>query len=274
LRRRQEVALALGAPVRYSVASEGPRARRLGWLRPRRWGRGKRGGRDLQALVYGLEAAIVRPGAAVKQANGAPEEPKGVAVAAIGNAPAAAAILAGLEARLRSSGLSVFLVDLSVSGALVRRMESTRTSSHRADGHAGDGATGNGMPRPASSVFRPAGVPGLARGPRGAAPGALTELPVEDPHWAMWETADVVLALVEVDPGIDIENLASWVGEVVPLVTSGHSTSELLETTADLVRTAGLSLPFAMMIGADESDESLGLVSTAEVEPMAVVSRR
>jgi hypothetical protein len=101
----------------------------------------------------------------------------------------------------------------------------------------------------------------------------VTELPVEDPHWAMWEAADVVLALVEVDPGIDVDNLRSWVDQVVPLVTAGVSTAELLETSADLIRAAGLTLPFAMMIGADDADESLGLVSAVTQPPVTTSAR-
>jgi hypothetical protein len=207
---------------------------------------------------------------------GGPPAPKGVAVAAIGNAPAAAVIIAGLDTQLRSHGLSVFLVDLSVSGALVRQGAGTRSSGHRADSHGrdhGKGSGSEGSVRQTSSVFRPGGVPGLARGPRGAAPGAVTELPVEDPHWAMWEAADVVLALVEVDPGIDVDNLRSWVDQVVPLVTAGVSTAELLETSADLIRAAGLTLPFAMMIGADDADESLGLVSAVTQPPVTTGAR-
>jgi hypothetical protein len=45
-------------------------------------------------------------------------------------------------------------------------------------------------------------------------------------------------------------------------VTAGKSSPELLETTAELVRSAGLELPFVMMVGADETDESLGAVDT------------
>jgi hypothetical protein len=94
---------------------------------------------------------------------------------------------------------------------------------------------------------------------------------VGDPRRGGWDAADVVLALVQVDPGIDVENLRSWVDRVVPLVSAGRSTAELLETTAELIRTAGLSLPFAMMVGSDAFDESLGLVDPAAPESAASV---
>ena len=72
----------------------------------------------------------------------------------------------------------------------------------------------------------------------------------------------MVLALVEVDPGVDAEQLATWVDRVVPVVTAGAPTAELLSTTADLVREAGLQLPFAMMVGCDSLDESLGFITS------------
>jgi hypothetical protein len=77
----------------------------------------------------------------------------------------------------------------------------------------------------------------------------------------------VVLVLVQVDPGIDAENLATWVPQVVPLVTAGLSTPELLETTGELVRAAGLSLPFVLMIGSDVTDQSVGLTGPSHADP-------
>jgi capsular polysaccharide biosynthesis protein len=361
LRRRQDVALALGAPVRFSVASPGPPERRLKRLRERlrarvpwRGAAARRGawrGRDLEALVYGLESAVMSPaatpgsakpvrtngstatatsagatssrpakatsaaspsarktasaratvpdrsgsptarqaaqsqqakqsgdGGVTDEATGALEgsrspsraatdqrsgPPKGVALAALGNARVAAAVIDALATHLRGLGRSVFLLDLTASGALVTHLSPAGAPTDRADSTEQAqiaGARGDGRSGPATGVFQPTGVPGLARGPRGANPGAVIDLPVGDAWRGVWDAADVVLALVQVDPGIDVENLRSWVDQVVPLVTAGRSTVELLETTAELIRAAGLSLPFAMMVGSDDTDESLGLL--------------
>ena len=377
LRRRQDVALALRAPVRFSVASDGPAERRLPRLRQRLWARvpwrraaaARKGlwrGRDLETLVSGVESALTphpgpaevaraassegaaaagnSPGAAgsrsrastsaatspsarrtasaratVPDATGMstarkparsqpggqsadanetdgetgarsagrsrsrtgsgrkPGSANGVALAAIGNARAAATVISAVATHLRGLGLSVFLVDLSASGALVRHLSPAESSGDRAVsrerafamGAAGDG--GNG---PAPGVFRPSGIPGLARGPRGAASGAVIDLPVGDARRHTWDAADVVLALVEVDPGIDVENLTSWVEQVVPLVSAGRSTAELLQTTAELIRAAGLTLPFALMVGSDDTDESLGRVDRHEETRTARASQR
>ena len=289
LRRRHEVALALGVPVRFSVSSDGPpgheRAGLRARLRPRltrrrssvRVARARE--RDLQALVHGLESAVApRP---LPQGSKAPAASRaatrkragpadGVALAAIGNAPFAAAVIDALARRLCRLGRSVFLVDLSVSGALTHRLSPMGGQSGRVDPteHAQVLVADAGA-APTPSVFRPAGVAELARGPRGAARGAVTDLPVGDPSRAAWDAADVVLALVEVDPGIEVAHLGSWVDQVVPLVTAGRSSAELLETTAELIRAAGLTLPFAMLVGSEDSDESLGLVETAEPASLA-----
>lgn len=240
LRRRQDVALALSAPVRFSVTSPGPADRRSGRIGQRLLGRAPWRRRDLEALVYGLGSAVLpgglRPDPARRGVAAAPRAGS-VGVAAVGgNATVAADIITAVASHLRVYGLSVFLVDLSAVGALVRRMP-------RVD---------------APSVFRPTGVPGIAMGPEGTR--AVSALPVGHPLRESWESADVVIALVEVDPGLDVENLRSWVDQVIPLVTAGASTAELLQTTAELLRAAGLPVPFAMMVGADASDESLGLV--------------
>lgn len=239
LRRRQEVAVALGAPVRFSVRSSGPADRRSTRLRHRLLGRASWRRDDLDTLVFGLESAIA-PGLPSERAK--PElVPSSyaarVAVAAIGNnARFAAGVLATAANHLRVFGLSVFLVDLSRAGALVGSLP-------RAD---------------AAQVFRPSGVPHLATGPRGARVTAI-DLPVGHPLRDSWDAADVVLVLVEVDPGIEVENLASWADRVIPFVTAGRCTAELLETTSELIRAADLDLPFAMMVGADDNDQSLGL---------------
>jgi len=250
LRRRQDVAVALRAPVRISVRSPGPWEGRRGvrWLLRRRPWRG----RDLEALALGLGSAVLpRDGLPVEPADrwGEPVS-EGVALAAIGNPRAGAAVVGALADHLRGLGRSVLLVDLSPRGSLVRW---ARRSSRGGDTEGS---------RSAHVVHRPAGVLGLARGPL-ADPGHAAARGDESLA-VIWSEADVVLVLADVDPGVDAENLGSWVDQVVPLVTAGASTPELLQTTAELVRTAGLRVPFALMTGAHETDESLGVTDGSD----------
>ena len=298
LRRRQDVGVALGASVRFSVRSSGPAGR--GGLR--RWlpARGRWRGNDLATLARGLESALdprdgmPGPAAAVPveapvtvapngrrsaavsgQLSGSKvlsltsergdvppgvdrerREPDGVALVAIGNVHAAADVVDAAAARLREGGATVLVVDLSRSGVL----------TDRAGGGGGAQAGGQADGRPAPAALRPTGIPELATGPRGGTPLGLVDLP-GDTWRSAWESADAVLALLEVDPGIDVDHLATWVDRVVPLVTAGACTAELLSTTGDLVREAGLGLPFAMMVGCDTTDQSLGMVRPAETGP-------
>ncbi|GAA2021027.1 hypothetical protein GCM10009740_06880 [Terrabacter terrae] len=287
LRRRRDIGLALGASVRFSVRS--PRSsRRPAGLRRLLRGRAGWKGDDLATLALGLESALrdglgsaepetplapagmngrvrermevtasARPAVALNGSGAEPLEGPGrshgvltaeprpaasrepvstVALAAVGNEEAAADVLAATAERLREQGRQVFLVDLTQQGSLACRSEV------------------RGLP-----VHRPDGIPQLARGPLDAVPGSPVDLP-GDSWRADWESADVALALVEVDPGIEVQHLATWVEQVVPLVAAGAAGAEQLSTTGELVREAGLELPFAMMVGCDAGDRSLGVL--------------
>jgi hypothetical protein len=179
-------------------------------------------------MVQGLETAVL-PSSAV--AAGSARPIRGVALVAVGNSRAAAVIVTALARRLEGKGERVLLVDLSRSGDLTSRR-----------GHA--------------EAYRPPAPVALARGPLS---GPQARDPQDEGDRPPRQEADVVLVLADVLPGIDAENLRTWVTQVVPLVTSGQSSAELLETTSDLVRAAGLDMPFALMLGSDRTDESLGV---------------
>ncbi len=236
LRLREEVALALDAPVRVGV----------GDLRPRRSWRPSRSDHDLSGalglLVDALDQQVARPSRTRKS------RPTRLALACVDNAAAGGLVLAELVARLGSQGLAVFVLDLSPDGALTAAL---------ADAPAEEDEAGPDRRRPV--VHRPDRVPSLVQGPAGTPAGAAVDLPATEPRDDAWKQADVVLALVEVDPAVGLEHLASWVDEAVVLVTAGRSSAERLRTTGELIRAAGLRLPFALMVGTHHTDETLGL---------------
>ena len=125
------------------------------------------------------------------------------------------------------------------------------------------------MPRRFVKTFchRPDGDPRLTPGPRrsGRRPGP--DLDDLGDLGTAWAEADVVLVMLEVDPGIDLDILRTWVNRVVPVVSAGRASRELLGTVAGLITQSGLEMPFALLEGADRSDQTLG-------QPAPVVGER
>ncbi|MGN6576025.1 MAG: hypothetical protein ACTHKG_10065 [Nocardioides sp.] len=248
LRLRQEVALALGAPVRVGVGS----------LRPKRFHRLRRKHRDpstaLDLLVDALDQQVARPSRTRKS------RPTRLALAIADNPEAGQLVMEHLVARLNAQGLSVVVFDLSTSGAL-KGLLTDGDDQH--DGEVGSGPT----------VHRPDRVPSLWHGPAvfpaaTARPGTATAA-AGSPR----PRADVELALVEVDPALGFEHLAAFVDEVVVLVTAGRSSAERLRTIGELIRAAGLRLPFALLVEAEQTDESLGLPPLETPWPTRTSSR-
>ena len=265
LRQRREVAAALGVPVRVGVGpipAQGFLGRHEAALtsriaralrgHPVRW-TDRRRRRNLDALVQGLELALpsrlttgttnrhAKPG---HDSAGKRSGPTTLGLAAIDRADTATVVLRAAAARMAERGVAVLLVDLTSSGGLRAAGPGLSTPQEQAPG----------SPR----VYRPEGDPTLAPGPRRSGrrpaptPEELGEL------GPAWDEADLVLALVEVDPGIDLDIVRTWVTRVVPLVSAGRASRELLSTIAGLVEKSGLEMPFALLEGADRSDQTLG----------------
>jgi capsular polysaccharide biosynthesis protein len=280
LRRRRDVAAALGVPVRVGV---GPvhargavgrawvavttRVARLLRGHPVRWTERRRH-RNLEALVSALESALpsrlTSPGTRRgKDANrvGRKSGPTTLGLAAIGRADTGAVVLRALGERLAGLGVPVLLVDLSSEGAL---------AGHWA------GLSEPRDPEQPVRTFRPEGDPTLAPGPRRS-----PRRPAPDPEElgelaTAWDDAAVVLALVEVDPGMDLDVLRTWVNRVVPFVSAGRASQELLATIAVLLEQSGLEVPFALLEGVDRSDQSLGqpVSPTEEHDELGAVESR
>jgi hypothetical protein len=244
LRRRDEVAAALGTTVRLSMGHAGVEHH---WTR--RFRHRSSSDRDLEILVRRLDSTL-----ALRKRPSRKNKPARFALAAVDNVEAAAPVVGLLAVQLARRGLSVFVVDLSESGGLAHVV-----------GVALDRHDQQADPSPTPTVFRPDGVPSLARGPVGATAAKVgSDLPSDDPSRSSWEGADVILTLAEVDPAVGVDHLRTWADQVIVMVTSGRSSAERLRTTGDLIRAAGLKLPFAVMVGVDRYDESSGLPEALE----------
>jgi capsular polysaccharide biosynthesis protein len=237
LRRRDDVAGALDAPVRLSV----------GDLSARRWlpgGRGRAGrGRDTQRLIAYLRNAVPRGG----------QRPAALVVVAVDNARAVAHALVTLARTYAREGKSVVLADMSPGAPAGRLLGARRAGVHPATAHL---AVAVG----ARDEIAPVGP--LRRGRR---PAQLAE---PDPELvAACASADYLLTLVVLDPALGGDYLATWASDVVVTVTAGQSSATRIQAVGDMVRLAGAESVSAVLIGADKGDETLGFQATRAADP-------
>jgi hypothetical protein len=169
-----------------------------------------------------------------------------IAVACIDNSDEVRFAASAAAAELARDGLSTMLIDLTERGSLVE-LASSDPSSHEA-----------------ATLLRPRGIPTLAAGP-----GDLRVVGTDDDeNLASQEPADVTLALADLDPSVGADHLTAWTDRVIIAVSAGRSSAERVRTAADLVRTAGLELRFAVLLRTERADESSG---TAGFDPLAPV---
>jgi hypothetical protein len=254
LRRRDDVASALGAPVKLSV----------GKVRLSRWRPGRRG----LAAARGAEVRRVAAylGSAMPPRSG---DLAALAVIPVGDPQAAALSLVSLATDCADQGWQVVLADLcrgapaarllGVKGSGVREVDVQLTVvvPDRADlvpvGPLGRGPRGD-RPDPARPRrARPDSVAGSRRTRPDPAGGSLT---------AACASADLLLTLVALDPAVGAEHLAGWAGDAVAVVTAGRSSAERIHAVGEMTRLAGVQLVSAVLVGADKTDESLGVPHT------------
>ena len=236
LRRRDDVAYALGAPVRLSV----------GRVQPRRGRPGRRGlaaarGRDMQHIAGYLRTAIPRR-----------SRRAALAVVALDDERAAALAVISLALSCAKEGKQVVVADLS-SGAQAAGLLGVKKPGIRT-------ANVDGLlvvvALPDSDNVMPAGpLRRTSREDQSAPPGKLV---------AACESADLLLTLVALDPAVGGEHLATWATDAVVMVTAGRSTWTRIHAVGEMIRLAGTRLVSAVLIGADKTDESLGRRYTPE----------
>jgi len=235
LRRRDDVADVLGAPVRLSV----------GDLSSRRWLPGRRGradrGRETQRLIAYLRNAVPRGG----------QSPAALVIVAVDNAPAVAQSLVTLAKTYARAGKSVVLADMS-PGAPAGRLLGVRPpgvhSVTASDAHLTVAVGARDEVAPVGPLHR------------GRLPAQLAEPDQE--LVAACASADYLLTLVVLDPALGGDYLATWASDVVVTVTAGQSSATRIQAVGEMVRLAGAESVSAVLIGADKSDETLGVPAT------------
>ena len=244
LRRRDDIAYALDAPVKLSV----------GTLRARRWlptlpGRAAKRDLDMRRVIAHLQSAVPR------SARG----PADLAIVAVDNAPVVARAVVALATSYASQGNQVVAADLS-SGAHMAHLLRVKSVGAHAVSRNGvnftivvpdrDDAAPVGPLRPAVSLARP--------------------VPAGDALVALHASADLLLTLVTLDPALGGDHLATWAANAVVVVSAGQSSAERIHGVGEMIRLAGTRLDSVVLIGADKSDESLGLTPRSDDEQAGI----
>lgn len=76
---------------------------------------------------------------------------------------------------------------------------------------------------------------------------------------AAYDSADLMFTLMTLDPSMGTEYLPTWASDAVVLVTCGRSSATRIHAVGELIRRSGMQLVSAVLVGADKSDETLGI---------------
>ena len=233
LRRRDDVAHALGAPVNLSV----PAMR--GWL-PVRGARVS--DRYLQRIVAYLRDAV--PAGSSRAAA--------LAVVPVDDPQVAAQSVVSLAGSCAQQGRRVVVADLCNGAPAAMLLGAKGPGIHTASV---DGArVVAAVPDPAD--FAPVG-PLRPTSPQ-AQPGDAGELA------AACASADLLLTLITLDPSVGGDHLATWAPEAIVMVTAGRSSWTKIHAVGEMIRLARTRLVSAVLVGADKTDESLGVAPAPE----------
>jgi capsular polysaccharide biosynthesis protein len=72
-------------------------------------------------------------------------------------------------------------------------------------------------------------------------------------------SADLLLTLAALDPATGGQHIAGWTRASVAVVTAGRSSAERIHAVGEMIRLSGAELTSAVLVGADKTDQSLGL---------------
>ena len=214
LRRRDDVAEALGAPVRLSVRT------------PR--------GRDMGRIVAHLGSLV--PSSLQGLAS--------LAIVAVDNAQDVAPAVVSLAVSCARDGKQVVVADLS-GGALADLL------GVKAPGVQPVSVNGEHLIAVLPDDDDAAPVGPLQ--PHASATPAGGELV------AACASANLLLTLTTLDAAFGGDHLVTWATDAVALVTAARSSATRIHAVGGMIRLAGTRLDSVVLIGADKSDESLGV---------------
>jgi hypothetical protein len=237
LRRRDDIARALGVTVRLTV----------GTVHARRWLPLRRGSADREAVIQRIAGHLRRavPGSSRNMST--------LAVIPVDDLQIPASSVVSMAVSCAREGRQVVVADLC-SGAPAARLL---------------GATDPGI-RPVSVADSRliVAVPELddlvPRGPLYQGAASAERSGFTDAVSDACASANLLITLATVSPSLGADHLATWATDAVAVVTAGRSSWEKIRGVAELVRVSGTRLASAVLVGADKTDESVGLFQPQE----------
>jgi capsular polysaccharide biosynthesis protein len=223
LRRREEVAAVLGVPLGVTI---GPVGRRR--FRRRRL--------TIRQMVEAPDQRLLTLVRFLRARLGTGEARPAVMVVPVDEPEVPAAALIALAGALSASGRTVSLVDATKDRALAAALGETDPGRY-------DAWVGNCPPVVLQVVPQP-WESGLDE--TGAAHPTSVDV-------------DLELVLATVDPAVGAWHLRSWAHEAVVSVTAGRSSAQQIDATAELLDAADITVATAVLLDADEDDETVGL---------------
>ena len=249
LRRRDDVAHALGAPVEVSV----------GTVRRRRWLPGRRG------LAAAENPGIQRiTGHLGKVATAGSHRAAALAVVPVDDPYAAALSLASLAVSCAEEmGLAVVMADLCSGAPAASLLDVTEAGVQKVSVSGGQ-----------LVVALPDRGDVAPIGPSERTPSQAHLPPFAREVAAASASADLLLTLAPLDPTLSGEYLSTWATTAIAFVTAGESTATRIHAVGEMIRLSGVALRSAVLIGADRTDESLGMAEASGAEYGAAEPRR
>jgi capsular polysaccharide biosynthesis protein len=237
LRRRDDVAQALGAPVRLSVGA----LQQKRWL-PVRGGSAAKDA-DIQRIAAHLRHAV----------RTSSRDPASLAVVPVDDQQVPALSLVALAVSCAREGKQVVVADLCHGAPAAKLL----------------GASDPGVRAVSSQDARLIVVVPERDDPAPLGPFHRELIPAERSDFTKavadaCVSTNLLLTLAAVDPSVGGDHLATWATDAVAVVTAGQSSWEKIHGVGELVRLSGTRLASAVLVGADKTDESIGIMRTPE----------